>query len=111
MSNDECLKIKSHASAFFDRLYSIYGVNSLEAAAFGSAVITGTDQHALDVIKKHLGMKCPFIIRHTWEGVESAFVELLRNPKAMKRHGAACLRYAEAVEKYAAQRMVKVLKG
>ena len=111
MSNDECLKIKAHASAFFDRLYSIYGVNSLEAAAFESAVITGTNQPALDVIKRHLGMACPFIIRHTWEGVEAAFVELLRNPALMKRKGLECYKYVEALEKYAANRMMKILGG
>ena len=111
MSNDECLKIKAHSSAFFDRLYSIYGVNSLEAAAFGAAVITGSSQPALDVIKRHLGMDCPFIIRHTWEGVESAFVELLRNPGYMRQKGVQCLKYVEALEKYAANRIVKILGG
>jgi len=54
--NDVCLRMKAPSSIFFDRLYLIYGVNSLEAGAFESAVVTGTAPHALAAIKERLGI-------------------------------------------------------
>lgn len=110
MSNDDCLRAKAPSSIFFDRLYSIYGVNSLEAGAFESAVVTGSSPKALDVIKRKMGVVCPFIIVHSWGQAEKAFTELLVNHKYMRRKGRECHEYVEAVGKYAANRLVKILE-
>lgn len=111
ISNDACLRLKAPASIFFDRLYSIYGVNSLEAGAFGSAVVTGTAPHALSGIRKRLGIPCPYVIVDNWEQTQAEIENLLNNPKELKQRGLKCYEYSKRVEEHAAKRLVEILGG
>ena len=111
--NAECLRLKAPASIFFDRLYMIYGMNSIEAAGFESAVVTETSRFARKKIHQLSGVKCPFVIVNTWEEVEEAFAALISDSKYRRNKGLECYKYAEAVHggKFSANRLIKALEG
>jgi len=113
VDNDTCLKLKAPASIFFDRLYKVFGLNSIEAATFESAVVTGTNQFALDYIKQSTGITCPFTIVNNWKEVSESFEELISDPKYMRQKGLECYKYAEAVHggKTSAERIIKILES
>ncbi len=109
--NDTCLKLKAPASIFFDRLYPIYGINSLEAGAFESAVVTGTSAYALKVIQNFTGLKCPYIIVDSWARTQKVFENLLNAPDYTRKRGLACYDYSKKIEIYAAKRFIEILGG
>ena len=111
VDNDTCLRLKAPASIFFDRIYKVFGVNSIEAAAFESVVVTGTNKFALKEIKWSTGIECPFVIVNSWAEVEMAFARLISDPKYRQRKGLECYKYAEAVHggRLSAERIVKIL--
>lgn len=113
VDNDTCLRLKAPASVFFDRIYKIFGLNSIEAATFESAIVTGTNRFSLDEIKQSTGVECPFIIVNNWKDVEAAFTNLINDSKYRRQKGLECYRYVEAVHsgKLSAERLVKILGG
>lgn len=113
VDNDTCLRLKAPASIFFDRIYKVFGLNSIEAAAFESAVVTGTSQFVLSEIRQSTGVTCPFIITNNLLAVEEAFTKLINYPDYRREKGLLCYRYVEAVHsgKLSAERLVKILGG
>lgn len=94
VNNDNCLRQKAPASIFFDRIGTIYGVNSQEAGAFESAIITGTPQFALGKLEE-FGFACPFINVTSIEEVVEACAELIKDEEYRKRKGLECSKYVE----------------
>ena len=113
VDNDTCLMLKAPASIFFDRIYKVFGLNSIEAATFESAVVTGTNQFALDYIKQSTGVSCPFTIVNNWKEVGEAFEKLISDPEYRRRKGLECYKYVDAIHsgKVSAERIVKILEG
>lgn len=111
VDNDTCLRLKAPASIFFDRIYEVFGLNSIEAGAFESAVVTGTNQSALNKIRESTGIKCPFLIVNNVIAVEQAFTKLINNPEYREWKGQECYKYVRAVHsgKLSAERLVEIL--
>lgn len=111
VDNDTCLRLKAPASIFFDRIYKVFGLNSIEAATFESAVVTGTSQFVLSEIIRSTGTTCPFIITNNLVAVEEAFKKLINDPKYRRRKGLECYKYVENVHsgKLSAERLIEVL--
>lgn len=109
--NDVCLHLKAPADIFFDRIWDIYGMNSQEAAAFESAVITGTSEYVRDKLKS-FGYDCPFIFvdHHVLAVDEIKF--LIENPDEMRRIGRECYRYVRKVHdgRVAVKNLMKLIK-
>jgi len=108
--NDECLKRKARASIFFDRIFSIYGVNSQEAGAFESAVVTGTSDFAIKQFKKE-GVDCKFsIVKNRAEGFNE-IRKLLDDPEYLKLKSRQCFTYVKKVHsgKETIKRLLKII--
>lgn len=109
--NDICLHFKAGADIFFDRIWDIYGMNSQEAAAFESAVITGSSQFVRDELKAR-GYNCPFIfVDHHVLAIDE-IVYLLENPDEMKRVGYECYRYVKKIHngELAVKNLMKLIR-
>jgi len=96
MINDSCLKLKAHASVFFDRIAPIYGINSQEAGAFESAVVAGYNDNVDERLKEY-GFNCPFINVKTPEQVANAVETLLIDEKHRKKKAQECYRFVSEV--------------
>ena len=111
-TNEVCLHLKAQADIFFDRIWDIYGINSQEAAAFESVVITGTSEYVRDKLKE-LGYNCPFIFidHHVCAVQEIAY--LLENPSEIKRIGLECYKYVKQVHngELAARNLIDVIRA
>lgn len=95
--NVECLKMKAHASIFFDRIYDIYGMNSQEAGAFESVVITGYSDF-VDWALRSRGYNCPFIrVRNENELYGAMKNALDWSPLIRERNGQQCFEYVKEV--------------
>ena len=97
LPNTECLAIKAHASIFQDKLESMYGFNSMEAACFESVVLAYTSEATLQKIRTYSKIPCPFISVQTKEKVYNKMAHLLTNPEEMSKIGKKCYRYVKAV--------------
>lgn len=91
--NDTCLEQKARATIFFDRLFDIYGVNSQEAGAFESAVITGSSGFVRDKFTK--GFNCPFVFVDNVTTAANVIVELLNDPIYLKWKMIECYKYVK----------------
>ncbi len=112
VENDVCLHLKADADIFFDRIWDIYGMNSQEAAAFESVVVTGTSEYVRNQLKKR-GYNCPFIfIDHHFYAIQE-IAYLLENPKEMRSIGRECYKYVKQVHngELAARNLIKVIRA
>jgi len=111
VDNETCLTRKAHASIFFDRIFDIYGINSQEASAFESAIITGSSPF----VRRFLSNEkygCPFIFVDTVDEAAKEMLHLIKNQDEMKRLGQQCYEYVNRVHsgKLAAENLVETLR-
>lgn len=110
-NNDTCLELKARGDVFFDRIAPIYGINSLEAGAFESAVVTGYSDFVADKLKES-AFECPFIkISNVAEATE-AIAELIGDDAYMKQKGLECCKHVSRLfsGKESANRLVEGLE-
>lgn len=110
VNNETCLAKKAHASIYFDRFLDIYGINSQEAAAFESAVITGCSNFVLNKLREY-GFSCPFLIASNPLEAANMAEKLLHDGDYMRRKGRECYEYVEKLHsgRYSAERLVHLL--
>jgi glycosyltransferase involved in cell wall biosynthesis len=109
--NEICLHFKANSDIFFDRIWDIYGINSQEAAAFESAVITGTSEFVRGRIKE-FGFDCPFIfVDHHVLAIDEVLY-LLENQDEMRRIGRECYEYVKKVHngELAVKNLMKLIR-
>ena len=111
VSNDACLKRKAHASIFFDRIFSVYGVNSQEAGSFEAAVVTGSSDFVVRNLQKEFD--CPFIFVKNHDELRENIDNLLDNPKFRKFKGKECYQYVKKVHsgKETMNRLIKIIQN
>ena len=111
INNDECLQLKAPASIFFDRVGVIYGMNSLEAGAFESAVVTEVPEFARNKLEEY-GFHCPFVNVTSVKEIINAVTELLMDEEYMKSKGRECLKYVEEAHsgRESAKRLIGLLE-
>ena len=109
--NVRCLRWKAPASIFFDRIFDIYGINSQEAGAFESAVITGASDFVKTTLDEN-GYDCPFYFVESWSQAAKVMSKLLKNPELMRQRGKECYEYVKKVHsgELAAQHLVRLIE-
>jgi len=111
VDNDTCLRLKAPASIYFDRIGPIWGVNSMEAGAFESAVITGCTDFNWGILREY-GFECPFIRVRNVDELVAEIEVLLGDEEYMRQKASECFKYVERLHsgREAARRLIEVLK-
>ncbi|GAH37555.1 unnamed protein product, partial [marine sediment metagenome] len=68
----------------------IYGINSMEAGAFESAVVTGSSSFAINKLKE---LGCPFVFVNSVDDATEKIAELITDEEYMKSKGMECFAF------------------
>jgi hypothetical protein len=99
---------------YYDQcIIGAYGLASVEASIFNSAIFCKLNSQVLDVIKKETGLVSPFIQWETEQELKERSYALVKDPKIRAQFGKLSNTYCKAVhdEKPVAERFIKTVEG